>query len=612
MTTMPVTNSSYTSRAPSFWRLSPATCWTLLFLAALAFLLPGIVGHGPWKQDETYSFGIIHTMIETGNYLVPTNAGQPFMEKPPLYYWTATFFAKLLSPFLPYHDGARVASLFYMVVSLVFITKITRVIWREKTVFNVRTLATLALFVSTIGMVRHAHDMFTDVALVCCSIIAFYGLLNIVINERDTTQTPQAAIWFGVGVGAALLAKGLLLPIVYTGVAILAPMLLKECRSRSYAKMVAIAVLVSLPFFIIWPTLLVQHSIPLFMKWFWDNNVGRFLGFSVNELGAQNTKWLIISAPFEILLPTTPLVIYAFFTKAGRHFSEPHIALALLFSAISMILLGIAASGRHLYYLPLSFPFALLAINAIEHLPSKISAIWDWFSRIVFGGLTLFIWAAYIISMMPAEQHHWLTPLGKWLPLSFVTPFTVLPFTFAVALTLAWLYVLTRLKQLGQWRGAFSWFANITFMWGVTYTVLLPWIDYAKSYEYTYKTLEDKIALLWNKQSCMASVRLGESEAPMLSYYVGIVHTPIYTASAARCNWLIVQDDLPMSNKRMQGYTSDHIATDTTATEAAYWTITNEGQGESQAPWALFWSGARDGDDSQLLRVFRRVTPIIP
>ena len=53
-----------------------------LFVAAVicAYVLPGVLGHDPWKQDETYTFGIIQHMLETGDFVVPTNAGLPFME----------------------------------------------------------------------------------------------------------------------------------------------------------------------------------------------------------------------------------------------------------------------------------------------------------------------------------------------------------------------------------------------------------------------------------------------------------------------------------------------------------------------------------------------------
>src|SRR5665647_2194034 len=53
-------------------------------LALIAFyLLPGLIGHDPWKQHETYIADILRNMLDTGNALVPTMAGEPFMEKPP-------------------------------------------------------------------------------------------------------------------------------------------------------------------------------------------------------------------------------------------------------------------------------------------------------------------------------------------------------------------------------------------------------------------------------------------------------------------------------------------------------------------------------------------------
>jgi len=115
-----------TGKTPATTRL----VW-LLFFIALAWLVPGIFGHGPWKQDETYSFGIIHHMLVSGHYLVPTNAGVPFMEKPPLYYWTAALLAKALSPWLPLHDGARVASIFFNLITLGFVARIAQMIWKQ-------------------------------------------------------------------------------------------------------------------------------------------------------------------------------------------------------------------------------------------------------------------------------------------------------------------------------------------------------------------------------------------------------------------------------------------------------------------------------------------------
>ena len=71
------------------------TIFRIFIALVLAYLLPGLIGHDPWKQDETYIFGIIQHLLETGDWVVPTLAGEPFMEKPPLFYWLAAGLAHL-------------------------------------------------------------------------------------------------------------------------------------------------------------------------------------------------------------------------------------------------------------------------------------------------------------------------------------------------------------------------------------------------------------------------------------------------------------------------------------------------------------------------------------
>ena len=91
-----------------------------LFLGMLCavWLLTGLIGHDPWKPDEAYSFGLVYHILKNGDWLVPTLAGDVFLERPPLYYWTAAIFAKMFSPVLPLHDGARLATGFYMGLTL--------------------------------------------------------------------------------------------------------------------------------------------------------------------------------------------------------------------------------------------------------------------------------------------------------------------------------------------------------------------------------------------------------------------------------------------------------------------------------------------------------------
>jgi 4-amino-4-deoxy-L-arabinose transferase-like glycosyltransferase len=60
---------------------------TILLLSAILFLtlLPGIQ-HGPWRPDEPQVAGVCAEMAYQKDFVVPRLNGQPFLEKPPLYY----------------------------------------------------------------------------------------------------------------------------------------------------------------------------------------------------------------------------------------------------------------------------------------------------------------------------------------------------------------------------------------------------------------------------------------------------------------------------------------------------------------------------------------------
>jgi len=117
--------------------------------------LIGLIGHDPWKPDEAYTFGLVYHILETGDWLVPTLAGEPFVEKPPLFFWTAALFAKSFGWALPPHDAARLAAGFYVALTL----------WFTYLAADRRIAAPLIL-AATLGYLQHAHQLVTDNSLV--------------------------------------------------------------------------------------------------------------------------------------------------------------------------------------------------------------------------------------------------------------------------------------------------------------------------------------------------------------------------------------------------------------------------------------------------------------
>ena len=87
----------------------------------LAYLLPGLVGHDPWKTEDAIGIGIVHQMLEHGRWIVPYLAGEAYLEDGPFHYWVAALTAKLFGLVLTPHDGARLASGVMMAATLAFV-----------------------------------------------------------------------------------------------------------------------------------------------------------------------------------------------------------------------------------------------------------------------------------------------------------------------------------------------------------------------------------------------------------------------------------------------------------------------------------------------------------
>ena len=77
---------------------------------ALAFVLPGLAGHDPWKTHDAVGIGIAHGILVSGDAIVPRVAGMPWLYDPPLYHWLAVAFSWPLQFLVEFHAAARLAS----------------------------------------------------------------------------------------------------------------------------------------------------------------------------------------------------------------------------------------------------------------------------------------------------------------------------------------------------------------------------------------------------------------------------------------------------------------------------------------------------------------------
>ncbi len=515
-----------------------------------AWALFGLIGHDPWKPDEAYTFGLVYHIVERGEWIVPTLGGEPFVEKPPLFFITAAIFAHVFGGWLPLHDAARLASGFYVALTLAFTGLAARRLYGIGA-----ALPAGLILAGCLGYLAHAHQLLTDNALLAGIAIGIYGLAA--VNG-----------WaLGIGAGIAFLSKGLLGPGML-GVIALVLLAFPAWRTRRYAWSLLWAALAFAPWALIWPALLHARSPALFHEWFWVNNFGRFDGSA--GLGGVLDHWLYVKALPWFALPALPLAGWAVWRAARERSPLRTTGMQLPVTAF-VVMLGIlsaALSARTVYGLPMLVPLALLGASALVSLPERARSIMEQVG--LWGGVTavLALWLLWISHLIgwPAAVSLRLAELSP----AYVAHIPAVPFLFGVAATAGWLAVLC-LAPRDEQRMPIVWTAGITVAWALVMTIWLPFLDQAKSYRSVVADFQRNLT----PGACVASRNLTEPQRAVFHYFAGVRTIRENAKGADECPQLLVHSASSLEPPRPPG-------------------------------WKLAWRGTRPGDDKEYFWLFAR------
>lgn len=531
---------------------------TALFLIiCAAWILAGLISHDPWNPEASV-VNVVNSMLRDGEWLLPRVAGALYYEYPPLYYWTAALLAKVLSPVLPLHDGARLASGLFVTIAFIYMHKTASRLYDERA-----GRISVLMLIGCLGMMVRGHEINPELAGFAGLAVAMYGL------TRIRSEPAKGGVTTGLGAGIIALSIGAIpaLVPVLTAVGIMA--LLNEWGNRTFWRGIVVATGISVLFMLAFPLALVASGQDLLP---WSSSIlGMPLDGATLRPSAINVTYFLSILPWYGL-PALPFALWLWWKDRTRLRERIELALPLVAFVVVVLVLSFTRKANDAVALVLLIPLSLAAANTPDRLPRGLARFMDWFGLVFFGALVFLLWTLWVSALtgIPRNFARW---AAREAP-GFEPQFAWIPFLIALALSLIWLYAVARAHRNNR-RAIINWAAGITIFWVLLNMFGLPAVDHVRSYRSTAKILAGK--MVSQPTGCIASLQLGDAQRASFDYFADLRFVDAVKPAPAHCPWLLTQG-------------------------------TKANVPPVDGVWRLIWEGARPGDNSERLRLYQRPT----
>ena len=510
-----------------------------LFLFCVAYVLPGLLGRGPWKTADISAFGYMAELARGGTaWLSPQLMGLSPEVDALLPYWLGAWAMQLVPAWITPDFAARIPFGLLLTLALVATWYGTYYLARNPEAQPVafafggearptdyaRAMADggLLAFIACLGLAQLSHETTPALAQLCFTALALYALAALPYH----TLTPAIAGVLGL-TGLTLSGAPSMAVLLGGGGALI--QLLDRSNEQSVVRRTAILAA--------WAIAILTLLVALLATWLdlWRWRI---------ELPQANwTTWRNLG---RLLLwftwPAWPLALWTLWR--WRHqlirgaMPSRHLALPLWFAGVAIgATLTTGSADRSLL---LALPaLATLAAFALPTLRRSVASLIDWFTLLFFSGCALTIWVVWIalqtgVPRQPAAN------VARLLP-GFEDSFSFVPFLIAVSATFAWAWLV--MWRVGRHRAAI-WKSLVlpaggaALCWLLLMTLWLPLLDFARSYA---PLVQRTLVIFQHQPRCVEIYGLSRSQIAAFQFHGHLALRPI--GSNSRCPWLIVDKD---------------------------------------------------------------------
>ncbi len=485
---------------------NPLPRWGL-FLLCLLYILSGLIGRDPWKNEDAAGFGIMWTMANGSwqDWLSPHIVGLPMPQEGPLAWWIGALCIKLFGWLLGDVLAARLATVCFFLLGSAAVWYGAYLLGRRSDAQPLRlafggqpeprdygrTLAdgALLIYLGCLGLLVHSHATSANALQVSMVALALFAAVR-----HFDARTSGAALVLGAVLGLLVLTRGWVVP--------LALWLALAAYDLAHHRALPRRLLgLTLPV-----ALLVGGSWAAIAEWlrpFDASPIAGWMAWNLEHLSLP--KWsavkYLLSNGIWFTWPAWPFAAWAVY--AWRKQALPlHIAVPLVFCVALAILALLYSRPHESALLTLLPPLAVLAAFGLPTMKrGAINAV-DWFSVMILSTCAGFIWLGWI-----AKQTGWPAWLARnafKLAPGFKPEFSLLPLLIAVLATIGWvLLVHWRISRRPSvlWRAVVLSSGGVILCWLLLMTLWLPWGNYMRS----YATVAHEMTAGLPPQSCIAS-----------------------------------------------------------------------------------------------------------